>query len=110
MSWSYVIIWEFYVRPGMEERFEQVYGPWGDWARLFHEGEGYIATELNRDLKNKKRYVTLDFWTSAEAYEGFRKKYLAEYKAMDEKCGELTEREVELGTFIRIGERSSGSI
>ena len=28
-EWRYLIIWEFRVRAGMEERFEKVYGPQG---------------------------------------------------------------------------------
>ena len=31
----FVILWEYEVKPGYAERFETVYGPQGDWVRLF---------------------------------------------------------------------------
>ena len=105
-EWGYLIVWEFHVRPGAEERFENVYGPQGDWAQFFKRGEGYAGTELNRDLNIAGRYVTLDFWTSPHAYEHFRELHLAEYKAIDERCEALTERETEIGRFERVSRRT----
>lgn len=101
-DWRFVVIWEFHVRPGNEQRFEQIYGPEGEWARLFKAGEGYCGTELNRDFKVARRYVTLDFWASREAYVRFRQESLARYEAIDQVCESLTERETELGAFERL--------
>jgi len=101
-EWGYVIIWEFYVRAGNEQRFEQVYGPQGEWAEFFKAGTGFVRTDLNRDFKVPRRYVTLDFWTSCEAYSRFREANLAAYKAIDQRCEALTEGETELGRFERI--------
>jgi heme-degrading monooxygenase HmoA len=101
-EWGFLIIWEFQVRAGMEKRFEQVYGAEGDWARLFEQDESYIATELIHDLKGSKTYVTLDFWTSQEAYDAFRKRQRTKYKALDEKCEKMTESEREIGRFARV--------
>jgi heme-degrading monooxygenase HmoA len=105
-QWRYLIIWEFGVRPGMEGRFEEGYGPRGDWAQFFSRSEGYVKTELNHDLKDSRRYVTLDFWVSREAYENFRQQHASEYAALDQKFEELTEKELEIGKFERIPERS----
>jgi heme-degrading monooxygenase HmoA len=105
-EWRYLIIWDFRVRPGMEERFEKVYGPQGDWAQFFTRGAGYVGTELNHDLKDSRRYVTLDFWISREAYENFRQRHAAEYGALDQKFEELTETELEIGKFERVASTS----
>lgn len=102
-KWGFMIAWEFRPRPGVEQRFEEAYGPQGVWARFFAKGEGFIATELNRDLNDYGRYLTLDLWTSKAAYESFRARHLAEYQAIDEKCEALTEQEIELGRFERVG-------
>lgn len=101
-EWRYLIIWDFRVRLGMEKRFEKVYGPQGDWAQFFTRGAGYIRTELNHDLKDSRRYLTLDFWISREAYEDFRRQHAVEYGALDQKFEELTERELEIGKFERV--------
>ncbi len=96
----YMILWDFHVKPGREERFEQVYSPEGDWARFFTQGKGYLGTELDRDLQRKGRYLTADYWTSQTAYESFREHRLGEYRALDQQCAELTRRETVLGKFL----------
>jgi len=40
----FVALWEFEVKPGCEERFEMVYGPDGDWAKLFRRNSHYHET------------------------------------------------------------------
>ncbi len=95
----YIIIWEFHVRPGSETHFEQVYGPDGDWVQLFRRGEGYVQTELLRDEKNQRRYLTLDYWVSRTAYERFREQRVDDYKRLDGDCECLAERQVHLGSY-----------
>ena len=85
---------------------EKAYGPRGDWARFFARDEGYVRTDLNHDLKDGRRYVTLDFWVSRETYENFRQQHAAEYGELDQKFEELTEKELEIGKFERIANRS----
>ena len=101
-DWGYLVIWEFRVRRGMEEMFEKHYGPAGTWAQLFRKGEGFIATELSRDLERPGRYLTLDFWSSQKAYENFREQHAARYKEIDAECEAMTESEAEIGRFARV--------
>ncbi len=101
-DWQYLVIWEFRVRRGMEQLFEKHYGPAGTWAQLFQEGEGFVATELSRDLKEPGRYLTVDFWSSQEAYENFRDQHSARYQEIDAECEEMTESESEIGRFARV--------
>jgi len=49
---EHVILWEFLVKPGREKEFERIYGPEGDWARLFARAEGYVRSDLLRDLSD----------------------------------------------------------
>jgi heme-degrading monooxygenase HmoA len=104
-KWGYLIMWEFQVREGMEKRFEKIYGSEGHWARLFAQDESYIGTELIHHFNSTRSYATLDFWTSQEAYDKFRKQRLADYKALDESCEDLTESEREVGTFVRVSHK-----
>ncbi len=34
---SYIYIWRFNVKKGMESEFERAYGPKGEWVRLFRQ-------------------------------------------------------------------------
>jgi heme-degrading monooxygenase HmoA len=101
-EWGYLIMWEFQVRPGMEKRFEKIYGSEGDWARLFIQDESYIGTDLVHSLNGERTYMTLDFWKSRQAYDDFRKQQLAKYRALDQQCEDLTESEREIGRFVRV--------
>jgi heme-degrading monooxygenase HmoA len=98
---GFLVVWEFRISSGKRREFERIYGPNGDWERLFRDGKGYICTELIRDLGTSRRYLTLDFWTSREAYARFKEENRAEYRAIDERCASLTESEVLIGEFQR---------
>ena len=96
-----VIVWEFRVAPEKRREFESVYGPLGEWARFFGStrNSGYVETQLIRDAAVPTRYLTLDFWTSPQAYDRFKKENQAEYKAIDQRCESLTKHESEIGRF-----------
>lgn len=96
-------MWEYVVRPGCVAEFEEAYGPDGVWVELFRRAEGYVGTELHRDRRDGNRYVTIDYWESAEAWEGFREEMAAEFEAIDARCERLTLTEREIGRLDRIG-------
>lgn len=96
---SFAYLWRFVVRPGLEAAFEDAYGPGGDWVRLFRQADGYLDTQLLRDLAAPRTYVTIDRWSSREAWEAFRAARAADWEALDERCQALTEHEEEIGRF-----------
>ena len=98
----FTVIWEFRVRNGQNKQFENAYGKEGRWVKLFSEIPEYRGTQLLRDMANANRYITIDRWDSYDAYESFRKLHESEYKAIDQICGNLTEREIEIGRFEEI--------
>jgi heme-degrading monooxygenase HmoA len=95
----FLIVWEFVAAEGREAEFERVYNRDGDWAQLFCRGNGYVRTELNRDLNEERTYAVFDYWESEEAYEQFKKDFADDYLRLDERCEELTERENRVGSF-----------
>lgn len=95
----YVIVWEFFVAEKAPAQFESHYGPQGTWAEFFRRGDGYLGTELLSDIGVAGRYVTVDRWTTKDAYEAFRDRHQEEYEALDRRFQALTEREEQLGSF-----------
>jgi heme-degrading monooxygenase HmoA len=95
----FVALWEFEVKPGGEERFERVYGPNGDWAKLFRSDSNYQETRLLRDATRAAMYLTLDFWNSRQAYERFMESHAAEYKKLDAAGESLTLGERKIGWY-----------
>lgn len=103
---QYVIVWEFKVRPGAEVEFVEKYGPEGSWARLFRRSDGYIRTELVRDVTVERRFLTLDYWKSEAEFNHFHQQHLAEYKRLDKELEGLTEQETRLGVLDSAGKQS----
>jgi len=93
----FLVLWEFEVKPGCEERFEKVYGPGGEWARLFRSDSQYRETRLVRDSFWDAMYLTLDFRKSRQGYEEFLRARRAEYEAIEERGEELTLKEKRIG-------------
>jgi heme-degrading monooxygenase HmoA len=95
----FVALWEYEVKPGEEERFENAYGPGGEWVRLFRSDANYRETRLLRDPFRPAIYVTLDFWNSRQAYEKFMAAHGDEYKALDAANEALTSNERRIGWY-----------
>jgi len=95
----YLAVWEFRVKPESIAEFERVYGPEGQWARLFRRSADYRGTQLLRDNERAGRYLTIDRWASHGALQRFKHEFAAEYAALDKECEQLTHSETLLGDF-----------
>jgi heme-degrading monooxygenase HmoA len=95
----FVALWEFEVKPGCEKPFQKVYGPEGDWAKLFRSDANYQETRLLHDPAHPAIYLTLDFWASRQAYERFMESHTAEYQGLDAAGQKWTLRERKIGWY-----------
>ena len=82
--------------------FERVYGPDGEWAEFFRQGRGYIGTELLRDVEASGRYLVVDRWESADAYNAFIAERREEYMARVDAAGFHYDSELRFGTFENV--------
>jgi heme-degrading monooxygenase HmoA len=95
----FVALWEYEVKPGCRERFEKVYSPEGEWAKLFRSDPNYQGTRLLRDAVRDAVYLTLDFWNSRNAFEQFMETRAADYKRLDAANEDLTLWERKIGWY-----------
>jgi len=95
----FVIIWQFEIAEEKIAAFEAAYLPQGTWAQLFSASPDYQGTELLRDAYVPGSYLTIDRWSSEEAFRAFRKEHDAEYEALDRACDLLTASESRIGAF-----------
>ena len=95
----FTYIWEYEVPEAHEAEFLTHYAPDGTWVELFRRGDGHLATELYRDCALPGRFVTIDHWRSEGAFREFRRRFAAEFDALDRRCAGLTRREAPLGEF-----------
>jgi heme-degrading monooxygenase HmoA len=82
--------------------FEEAYGPEGDWAQFFRNGRGYIGTELLRDVDEPERYLVIDRWESAGAYNAFLSAYQGQYLRRSDEARFYFVQELHLGTFENV--------
>jgi heme-degrading monooxygenase HmoA len=95
----FVVIWQFEITEDKIAAFEAAYSPHGAWAQLFSASPEYRGTELLRDAYIPGNYLTIDRWTSEEAFRAFRKDHDREYETLDRACDALTSREVRIGAY-----------
>lgn len=95
----FIVVWQFEVAEQNVTAFEAAYGADGAWARLFRKSPEYCGTELLRDAYVPGCYLTIDRWTSEEAFRAFRRDLDAEYETLDRYCDGLTARESRIGAY-----------
>jgi heme-degrading monooxygenase HmoA len=91
------LVFSYEVRETTE--FERVYGTDGEWAEFFRHGRGYIGTELLRDVEAPGRYLVIDRWESADAYNAFVAERRDEYMALVDATRFHYDSELRFGTF-----------
>jgi heme-degrading monooxygenase HmoA len=100
------LVFRYEVRDPAE--FERVYGPEGEWAQFFRAGDGYIGSELLHDLDEPERYLVIDRWESADAYNAFLAEHQAEYVRRSDESRMLYVQELRFGTFRNVWNEGSG--
>jgi heme-degrading monooxygenase HmoA len=84
------------------DQFERTYGPEGEWAGFFKDARGYIGTELLRDVETPGRYLVIDRWESADAYNDFVAGSREEYIRRVDDTRFLYDQELRFGTFENV--------
>jgi hypothetical protein len=95
-------IWRFRVKRDSVATFERIYGPHGDWAKLFARAAGCAGTELLKLDGDDLAYLTIDRWHGAADYHAAKVTLAADYAALDRACEALTSEETWLGLHTLI--------
>jgi heme-degrading monooxygenase HmoA len=97
LTFVLALVFSYEVHDGPE--FERVYGTDGEWAAFFRQGRGYIGTELLRDVEAANRYLVIDRWESADAYNAFVAGHREEYMERVDATRFHYDSELRFGTF-----------
>ncbi len=81
------------------DEFERAYGADGEWAEFFRQGRGYVGTELLRDVEMPGRYLVIDRWESADAYNAFVAERREEYMERVDATRFHYDSELRFGSF-----------
>ncbi|MHA1984122.1 MAG: antibiotic biosynthesis monooxygenase family protein [Candidatus Hodarchaeales archaeon] len=96
---KYVYIWEYKVKPGFIKEFEEAYNSQGTWVELLKRANGYLETYFFKDKTDPFRYVTVDYWSSFEEHQLFRRTFDIQFQELDKKCEQYTLDEKKIGDF-----------
>jgi heme-degrading monooxygenase HmoA len=95
----FVRIWQFRVPSEKADEFRAVYGPDGEWTKLFRRETGFVSSELLHSTTHPNLFLTIDRWRSVEDWAAFLRAWGEDYAALDRRCEDLTVSEGEIGTF-----------
>ena len=55
------IVWQFDVKRGHENEFEQLYGADGEWTQINRQTRSYLGSSFLRDQSRTSRYVVVEY-------------------------------------------------
>src|SRR3954465_12804932 len=96
------VVFEYEAEEGSADDFVRAYGPDGEWAGFFEGADGYLGTELHVSLEEERRFLVVDRWESAEAYDGFLEANREEYERRSREAVSLYRSETLIGSFERV--------
>lgn len=100
---GFIAAFRYEVDPSLRVRFEQVYGPRGEWAEFFAAGTGYLGTDLYRAAAEQDGdYLVVDRWSTEAAYRAFLDEHRAEYERRGAQAAALYAHEVDVGRFTAV--------
>ena len=96
------IIWQFDVRQGRENEFEQLYGVDGEWTKLNRQTRSYLGSSFLRDQNHTSRYVVIEYWSEMLVYEQHRTYRSDAVISLEQRSAELVEATEPLGIFTAL--------
>jgi quinol monooxygenase YgiN len=96
------IIWQFDVRPGRENEFEQLYGVDGEWTKLNRQTRSYLGSSFLKDQNRTSRYLVVEYWSEMLVYEQHRTYRSDTVASLDKRSAELVEATEPLGIYTAL--------
>jgi quinol monooxygenase YgiN len=96
------VVWQFDVKPGREEEFEQLYGADGDWTALNRQTRSYLGSSFLRDQNRPSRYLLLEYWSEMIVYEQHRTSRAGTIDAIEARRAELLDAVEPVGIYTAL--------
>lgn len=93
------MVTEYVVKADARGWFELAYGPGGAWSEMTDGCEGFRGTTVLRDEEDPRRYLTVDLWTSEDAWEVAVAEHEEAYAALQADFDEWLDSMVRVGIF-----------
>jgi heme-degrading monooxygenase HmoA len=96
------VMWEFHVKDGGQDAFEQIYGADGEWAAIGRRSRSFLGTSFLRDQIDNTRYVLIEYWSEMVVYERHRADFEDDIKSLQAHRDILGVTIAPLGVFTAL--------
>lgn len=96
------IMWQFDVKTGCQEEFEQFYGAEGDWTAMNRQTRSYLGTSFLRDQNRPSRYLVIEYWSEMLVYEQHRTSRSGVIASVEARRKQLVDAVEPLGIFTAL--------
>ena len=93
------VVWQFQVKAGKQQEFEQFYGADGAWSILARRSRSFLGSSFLRDQASDTSYLLVEYWSEMVVYERHRKSLVTNIRTIEERRDELCDTIVPLGIF-----------
>jgi hypothetical protein len=96
------IMWQFDVRAGSEDEFEQLYGADGAWTAMNRHTRSYLGSSFLHDQNRASRYIVIEYWSEMIVSEPNRGTRAAAIAAVEARRTALIDSVEPLGVFTAL--------
>jgi hypothetical protein len=94
----FLIIWSYTVHANHLNTFIEYYHRAGVWVNFFQPSPHYLGTDFFQ-TENENQFITIDTWTSEQAYRNYIADNKKQYDELDKQCEGFTVEEALVDTF-----------
>lgn len=96
------IVWQFEIKAGSEEQFEELYGVDGEWNAANRHSRSYLGTSFLRDQNRPSRYLVIEYWSEMVVSEQHKQYRRDDRRALDASRDALVHSVEPLGIFTAL--------
>jgi heme-degrading monooxygenase HmoA len=96
------IMWQFTVKDGREDDFEQFFGADGEWNATNRLTRSFLGTSFLRDQNNQQRYIVIEYWSEMVVYEQHRAYRSDSLDKVEERRDMLVDAAEPMGVFTAL--------
>ena len=93
------VVFQFEVKPGREDEFEQLHGADGEWTSLSRQSRSFIGSSFLREFTASPRYLLVEYWSEMIVYERHRRDLGTEIDRLERHREDMVTSTTSLGIF-----------
>ena len=93
------VVWQFHVKPGHQQEFEQFFGADGEWSHIGRRSRSFLGSSFLRDQARDTNYLLIEYWSEMVVYERHRQSVVKDLQKLEQRRDKLCESSMPLGIY-----------